>query len=156
MKIKIIEKIQYYQEQKSPKIFASISKVILDNIDKIEEFDTKNYATLAKCSISSITKFAKYLGFKGTKDLIPALIQERNFLKLYNKFEVNTKFNFKFHEIESDFHDEIIKSINFAYNFNYKNLIDFVEILSKNSRIFLVGKGARPLDWMSAHMNSYV
>ncbi|MGY6172290.1 MurR/RpiR family transcriptional regulator [Candidatus Mycoplasma pogonae] len=139
----LIKKIETIAEQKINLVFASIAKVLLENIENLEHFNIKQFALAANCSPASFLKFAKYLGYKGTKDLIPALIYEKQ--TMYHENELTksqTSGDVMFDFYLNKYAEVLLANLKAANIANRRAILQLTKLLQKNTPIFLVGKGA--------------
>lgn len=141
MEFSLIKEIERLSKQTNNLVFSSIAKVLLNEIDNLKNFNITVFAKKANVSPASFLIFAKSLNFQGTKDLIPALIQEKTLIA--SKNWVNAKTDFLLEEKIEDYFTFVKNSLNFTKESNINSIIEFAKkLLNFKNKIYIIGKGA--------------
>lgn len=141
MELSLVKKIKYLSIQNKNDVFGSIANVLLDKKNDLRNFNINQYAKKANCSTASFLKFSKNLGFKGTKDLIPALLYEQSIM--FNNTEEKIKSSNYLEDKINSYTEFVIEQINFTKKENENNILVLTNKLKKfEGKIYLIGKGA--------------
>ncbi|AGQ51173.1 MurR/RpiR family transcriptional regulator [Mesomycoplasma hyopneumoniae] len=141
MNSNLIDQLSLLLKQNRNFIDKEIASFLLLNIQKIMSLKLEIIAKSANCSTASVIKFCKKLGFKGLKDLLPALDRNYSYLNFQKKRYSENKISQK-NQILSKYHLLIMNNLDKIYNLNYNSMIKFVELLQKTRHIMLFGKGS--------------
>ncbi|UVD81644.1 MurR/RpiR family transcriptional regulator [Mycoplasma iguanae] len=144
METSLIKAIERIAKQKVNLVYSSIAETLLNNIHNLENFNINDYSKMASCSPASFLNFAKHLGYSGTKNLIPAIMMERNLLKVQKSAVESDNSNKNLDKsirLENYF-KFMQESLEFTNQVNRENILNFDQYLKKDQKIYLVGKGA--------------
>ncbi len=117
--------MEYLFSDKLSNSELNISKVLLDNIDSIDNITITQLSKMAFVSNAAITKYAKKLGFSGYKELKYKLINDSV------KKEENVGYIQKHHQKINDFFTTL----------NINKLEDLAKTIKKSQYICMYGKG---------------
>lgn len=91
MNSNLIDQLSLLLKQNRNFIDKEIAGFLLLNIQKIMSLKLEIIAKSANCSTASVIKFCKKLGFKGLKDLLPALDRNYSYLNFQKNVILKTK-----------------------------------------------------------------
>lgn len=83
--------MEYLFSDKLSKLEMRISKVLLENVDELEDLTITDISNLAYVSPATITKYTKKLGFNGYKELKYRLIQDHNKQEIKENYILSQK-----------------------------------------------------------------
>lgn len=142
MKKSVIKQIKNLADQNFNLTYKSISQLLLTKLSYLDDFNIGEYSKAANCSLAAFSKYAKLLGFTGTKTLIPAIIQEYKMTKNLSGLKKNQSTNEQPNDLIDSYHHYVLESINFSYENNKNSILEFNALLKPQHKIWIVGKGA--------------
>lgn len=138
IKIKNLRETLTHSEKK-------IADYILNNLEKIKDFNTYEIALNCKTSQASVVRFAKKIGYKGFPDFKLSLSQDLGNKKAqfhYNIINEVIKANDTFEIIGKKITNENVRAINNTFEVcDFKVLNKAVNLLSAADKIMIVGVG---------------
>lgn len=138
VKIKNLKETLTHSERK-------IADYILNNLEKIKDFNTYEIALNCKTSQASVVRFAKKIGYKGFPDFKLSLSQDLGNKKAeyhYNIIKEDIKNDDTFEAIGKKITNENVRAINNTFEIcDFKELDKAVKLLSKANKIMLAGIG---------------
>ncbi|MDF9627592.1 MurR/RpiR family transcriptional regulator [Mesomycoplasma ovipneumoniae] len=137
----LMNDLLWFSKQNHNFIDKEIAKFLISNTSKIMTLKLSIIAKNANCSTASVIKFCKKLGFKGLKDLLPALDRNYSYMQIQKSRFSNNKIASK-NTTVSLYHSLISKNLDNLYKINHDSIIKFVALLKKVRHIIFFGKGS--------------
>lgn len=138
-----VEELNKIIENESDPFMITVSKVIIFNLDKIEELKIKDISDMTYYTVSSITKFCKKMGFNGWKDFKTNLILLSTVSNKFN--DVNKLLSYNEIDILNGLKEISIKCINDIYNGSKESIIKLKEYIENTHKLYLYGVGFNQL-----------